>query len=79
MANSGYMTKRQILKAYNDGDLEACKTQLVRYGVITKDTQFDIESGRYAGANRIYTINHHGMVWRIEMLNGEVRALGHTI
>jgi hypothetical protein len=70
-----YMTKRQLIKAHNTGDLEGVRKQLTTYGTITADASFEIESGHYAGANRITHFTHHGDPWRVDMLNGEVRSL----
>ena len=71
-----YMNKREIQKAFKNGDLEGVKNQCVRYGNIlsVKDWEvMDVE--RYNGAWRLYKIEHHDIQWKIEMHNGEVTSI----
>jgi len=76
---SNFMNKRQIVKAYNNGLLDELKQQLVRYGTIVKTKDWESNHGdRYDGCWRLYHITHHGMQWKIEMHNGEVKSIGHN-
>lgn len=74
-----YLSKNQLISLYQRGDLEGVRKQLLRYGKITHDKSFDIESGYYKGANRDINVMHHGLLWNFSMLNGEVRSLGYQI
>lgn len=74
-----YMNKRQIVKAYNDGLLDDVKKQLCTYGTIVLVKDWETEEGYYKGASRIYRIEHHGLQWKVYMLNGEVLEVSHTI
>lgn len=75
-----YLTKRQIVKAYNDGLLDEVKAQLVRYGRIHDVKDWEVtDIPLYNGAHRRYQIEHHGIQWKVEMHNGEVKSVGHTV
>lgn len=74
-----YMNKRQIVSAYNKGQLDEVAKQLRKYGTINRDKSWDEESGYYAGAHRVMHIIHHGHEWRLTLWNGEVKELGYTI
>lgn len=75
-----YMNKRQLIKAYNSGLLDDVKSQLVRYGVIHNVKDWEItDIPRYNGAHRRYQIEHHKIQWEIDMHNGEVIGIAHTI
>lgn len=76
---SNFMNKREIIKAYDKGYLDEVKQQLVRYGTIKNVKDWQVEEGYYKGANRRYHIEHHGLEWEIEMLNGEVRTVGYKL
>lgn len=70
------LTKTQIKKAYKDGWMDEVAKELVRYGTITNDHSFDINSGYHAGSHRQTDFIHHGIQWRVEKHNGEVVTLG---
>ena len=72
------MTKAQIKKAYKDGWLEEVAKDLVRYGTITKDHSFEIDSGYHAGSHRQTDFLHLGINWRVEKHNGEVISVSHS-
>lgn len=75
-----FMNKRQIMQAFNAGQLETVKDQVRTYGKeIIFDKTWDEETGFYRGCNRIMRIWHHGYLWNVHMLNGEVLRLGWTI
>lgn len=77
---SNFMNKREIVKAYDRGYLEEVKTQLLRYGTIHNVKDWEItDIPRYNGAHRRYQIAHHGMQWQIEMHNGNVTSVAHTV
>ncbi len=74
------MTKRQLVKAYNNGQLEEVYKEVRRYGVIVKDVEWSIaDGGRYDGAWRHMWINHHGLGWSFELHNGELFAAGYNL
>ena len=71
------MNKAQIKKAYKDGWLDEVAKELVRYGTITNDHSYEIESGYHAGSHRQTEITHLGIGWIVEKHNGEVKSLSH--
>ena len=72
------LTKPQLIKALNAGDLEGVTKELRRYGSIIRDMSWDCDDGFYKGSNRMFHVTHQGLVWNVEMLNGEVLRLGYT-
>lgn len=72
------LTKRQLIEALNFGMFDEVLKECRRYGDIISDRSFDIETGYYAGANRIFTIKYKNLYWRFEMLNGEIRRVAYT-
>lgn len=75
-----YLNKTQTKRLYNIGALEELKTQLVRYGTIHKVKDWEItDIPRYNGAHRQYQIERHGIQWKIDMHNGDVTGISHTI
>lgn len=74
-----YMTKVQIIRAYNKGLLDDVAKQLRRYGKITVDKSFEIESGYHVGHHRVMHFEHHGFEWEVHFHNGEVKHLGYTL
>lgn len=75
-----YMTKRQLVKAYNSGHLDDVRKQVCNYGTIqeTKDWEIEDKGSVHYGCHRRYTIQHHGLLWTIRMHNGEVNGVGYT-
>ena len=73
-----FMSKRQIVAAFNKGLLESVAKQLKMYGIITKDKQFEMLDGRYAGFHRVTEINHHSINWTVRMYNGDVVSVQMT-
>lgn len=71
------LTKPQIKKAYKEGWLDNVAKELVRYGTITKDHSFEIDSGYHAGSHRQTNFLHHGIEWQVEKHNGEIKSIGH--
>lgn len=71
-----YMNKCQIIKCFDKGWMQEVKQQCTLYGKIisVKDWQID-NILRYNGCWRQYKIEHHSMLWVIEMHNGEVREI----
>lgn len=75
-----HLNKTQTKMLYNIGALDELKAQLVRYGKIYKVKDWEItDIERYNGAHRLYEIEHHGIQWKIQMHNGEVTGISHTI
>ena len=72
------LTKTQLIQMLNNGDFEGTVKELRRYGRIIRDVSWDCEEGFYAGANRAFHIDHKGLIWEIEMLNGEVRRVSYS-
>lgn len=77
--NKPFLNKREIKQAYKAGYLDLVYKQLTRYGDIIYTYDNDVSAGYYQGANRHRKINHHGLEWDIELLNGEVRCLGYKL
>lgn len=67
-----FMSKRQIVAAFNKGLLDDVSKQLKKYGMITKDKSFEMLDGRYAGFHRVTDFNHHSIKWTVRMCNGDV-------
>lgn len=74
-----FLSKTQLLKAYNKGYIDDVVKQLRTYGTITQDKSFDIDEGYHTGAHRVFTVQHHGYVWDVHMHNGEVTTLGYSL
>lgn len=72
-----YLTKKQLISAYNKGHLDDVAKQLRMYGTIFDDKSFEIESGYHVGHHRIMKIKHHDIEWNIELHNGEVKLVGY--
>lgn len=71
-----YMNKREIQKAFKNGDMDGVKNQCVRYGNMLGVSDWEItDIPRYNGAWRLYKIEHHGIQWEIELHNGEVVSI----
>lgn len=80
MSNSGFLNKKQLVKAYNDGQLDEVLTQIRRYGNIV--SVVDWESNESCGQQNVgcwrkYKITHHGLQWEARMLNGELKSIGY--
>lgn len=72
-----YMNKRQILEAFNKGWMQEIKQQCTLYGKIVAVNDWEIDDiPRYNGCWRQYKIEHHSILWTIEMHNGEVTEIG---
>jgi hypothetical protein len=71
-----FLNKSDIKRAYKAGYLDLVAKQLRRYGVITKQHDFEIDEGYHAGLHRNMSIVHHGIHWDIELHNGEVKSVG---
>ncbi len=72
------MTLAQLKHAVNSGvNLEAAR-ELVRYGQIVKNAEWEDtnENSRYAGFHRVRTIAYLGLEWRHVMHNGNLVSLG---
>ena len=68
-----YLSKKQLITAFNNGHLEDVVKQLVRYGkIITDHSWSDDSSSHYAGEYRCMEINHHSLTWKFTKRNGEV-------
>lgn len=78
-AKAQMLTKRQLVAAFNKGDLETVCKECRRYGKITKDKSWDEETGHYKGANRVFYIEYKNIEWRFEMLNGEITRTSMTV
>jgi hypothetical protein len=74
-----FMSKRQIVSAYNKGFLEDVAKQLRAYASITDDKEWEEDSGYHAGCHRVQHFQHHGYAWELHLHNGEVKALGYTL
>ena len=73
-----FMSKRQIVAAFNKGLLEDVAKQLKKYGTISKDKSFEVLNGRYAGFHRVTGINHHDINWTVSMYNGDTISVEMT-
>jgi ribosome biogenesis protein Tsr3 len=61
--------------------IENAAREVLRYGVITSDVQWEEKSEtsmKYAGFHRVRKISYLGYIWRHVMHNGQVTALGWT-
>ena len=74
-----YMTKTQMIRAYNKGLLDDVAKQLRRYATITSDKSFEIESGYHKGHHRVTNFAQHNLNWEVHFHNGEVKQLGYTL
>lgn len=74
-----FLSKPQLIKAFNKGYLDDVVKQLRTYGTITKDKSFDIADGYHAGAHRVFSVQHHGYSWEVHMHNGEIKTLGYSV
>lgn len=72
------LTKTQLTKNINNGDFDGVTKELRRYGSIIRDVSWDCDEGFYKGANRCFHVDHKGLLWRVLMLNGEVREVSYT-
>lgn len=70
-------TVKQLVKLYDTGDLDGVVKQLRRYGTITRDTSFDVDTGYHAGAHRVCEVDYSGMQWNFALHNGEVKRVGY--
>jgi CHASE1-domain containing sensor protein len=68
-----YLTENELVKGYQSGtvSIEVIKNQLVRYGQITADMQWQESTGHF----REYHIVHFGRVWQVSMKNGRVTSV----
>lgn len=73
------LTKTQLIKAFNAGDLEGVTKELRRYGKIIRDVSWDCPDGFYAGANRSFHVEYKGLIWQFLMINGDVSRLSCTV
>ena len=76
---STMLTKTQLIKTFNQGDMETIYKELTRYATMTFDKYFDVDSGFYAGANRIQKWEHKGLQWESLKINGEVERMSLTM
>lgn len=74
-----FMTKTQLLKAFDKGQLDVVAKQLRMYGKIVHDTSYEIESGHYKGSHRDLNIIHHGFTWDLNLHNGEVKYVEYKL
>lgn len=72
------LTKRQIIRAFDQGQLTEVAKECVMYGLITRDVSWDTPEGYYKGSHRVRDITHYGIEWTIDMWNGEVHSVGHN-
>ena len=68
------MTKCSLLRSARNLD-PTVTNELLRYGKITADNRWREETGHYFGENRALEITHLGVVWFVEMLNGETISI----
>lgn len=62
------MTKRELAKAYDAGQLESVAMELALYGVVEGHRWNDGNGNN--GRVSMYTL--HGRNWEVEIVNGEV-------
>lgn len=72
------LSKTELIRAYNKGQLEEVTKECLRYGDIKRDVQWDTPDGYHKGAHRVRDIRWLGIDWNIHMWNGEVRSVGHN-
>ena len=72
-----YLNKKQLISAYNKGNLDDVAKQLRMYGTIFDDKSFEIESGYHVGHHRMMKIKHHDIEWNIALHNSEVKSVGY--
>ena len=73
------LTKRQLIAQFNKGYLDEVAKELLRYGTITKDKEWETPEGYYKGHSRVRHILHHGYAWELHMLNGEIERMSYTV
>lgn len=74
------LTKTQLLKSIERGDLLIVKNECLLYGKIVQDKEWEItDIPRYNGYWRQYKIEHKKTQWVIEMHNGEVVSIEYNM
>ena len=73
------LTKRQLIAAFNKGMLDDVAKELLRYGTIIRDVEWETPDGHYKGHSRVYHITHKGYAWEVHKLNGEIERMSYTV
>lgn len=66
------MNKRQLMAAFNKGFLDEVAKDLLRYGNIQQDWEWEDDQGLH----REQEIKRHDLLWTVHKKNGEVVGLG---
>lgn len=72
------LTKRQLIAQFNKGYLDEVAKELLRYGTIVRDVEWETPDGYYKGHSRVQHIIHKGYAWELHKLNGEILRLGYS-
>jgi hypothetical protein len=67
------LTKPQIIRAFNAGELSIVARELLLYSVLVHDKEWTVTApARYAGFYRRRHFNYKGLGWITKMHNGDV-------